>query len=283
MRGRRHDPDTLRARNPLAPLVLIAPFGQTGPQAEEPATDLTLFYASGIARLLTGQVDDLAEAPIRPTGQQSAFIGGVAAACAGMHAAPRPTAGAVIDVSVQEALATLAMTELTRAGLSDKGWSRKRLTDGNGATVCILPARDGYVAISPREEHQWRSWLAVMGSPGLGRRSAVRPQARPRRQLGRAACADVAVEPCSTTSSGSPTPRRTRMCRASRCANRRTLLDSPQLAHRPLLPRDDGSATAACRRPARRSALTLTPADADRRPCAGRCRCPACACWTSVG
>ena len=67
--------------------MLISPFGQTGPRAEEPATDLTLFFASGIARMLTGQVDDLTEPPIRPVGEQSAFIGGLAAACAGMHAA----------------------------------------------------------------------------------------------------------------------------------------------------------------------------------------------------
>jgi crotonobetainyl-CoA:carnitine CoA-transferase CaiB-like acyl-CoA transferase len=63
----------------------------------------------------------------------------------------------------------MAMTELARAGLTGKSWSRKRLADGNGATVCILPARDGYVAISPRESHQWESWLKVMGSPDWGR------------------------------------------------------------------------------------------------------------------
>jgi crotonobetainyl-CoA:carnitine CoA-transferase CaiB-like acyl-CoA transferase len=39
------------------------------------------------------------------------------------------------------------------------------LTDGNGATVTILPASDGYAAISPREERQWRAWLAVMDAP----------------------------------------------------------------------------------------------------------------------
>ena len=80
------DPDTLRRINPDAALVLISPFGQTGPQADDPATDLTLFFASGIARMLTGQVDDLDEPPMRAIGEQSAFIGGVAAACAGMHA-----------------------------------------------------------------------------------------------------------------------------------------------------------------------------------------------------
>ena len=166
--ARGNDGASLRAVNPTATIALISPFGQTGPRADEPATDLTLMYASGIARLLTGQVDDLSEPPVRAVGQQSAYIGGIAAACAGMHAALSAKQGAVVDVSIQEALATLAMTELTRAGQSGGGWRRQRLGDGNGATVCILPAADGFVAISPREERQWTSWLIAMGSPAWG-------------------------------------------------------------------------------------------------------------------
>ena len=156
--------------------MLISPFGQTGPRAEDPATDLTLFFESGIARMLTGQVDDLDEPPMRPAGEQSAFIGGLAAACAGMHAALLGN-GAVVDVSIHEALATLAITELARAGQTGKSWSRKRIADGNGATVCILPASDGYAAISPREDRQWASWLQVMGSPDWGNeaRFATKP------------------------------------------------------------------------------------------------------------
>ena len=163
-----HDVTALRRINPSAIIVTISPYGETGPQANDPATDLTLFFASGIARQLTGQVDDLSEAPIRPVGEQSAFIGGLAAACAGMHAAQGNQSGASIDVSIHEALATLAMTELARAGLGHKSWDRKRLGDGNGATVTILPASDGYAAISPREEKQWTSWLKAMGSPAWG-------------------------------------------------------------------------------------------------------------------
>lgn len=177
LRARQHDSDCLRRSNAAATLVTISPFGQTGPKANHPASDLTLFFASGIARLLTGQVDDLAEAPIRPVGEQSAFIGGLAAACAGMHAALAAEPGAVIDVSIEEALATLAMSELARAGLGGKARPRKRVTDGNGATVTILPARDGYAAISPRENRQWASWLSVMGSPDWGNdpRFATKP------------------------------------------------------------------------------------------------------------
>ena len=135
--------------------------------ANAPATDLTLLYASGIARLLTGQVDDLAEPPIRPVGEQSAFIAGLAAACAGMHAVLAPEPGATIDVSMQEALATLAMTELTRAGLTGRRGSRKRLTDGNGATVCIL-RRPTVMSRSRRARksngrHGWRRWARRPG------------------------------------------------------------------------------------------------------------------------
>jgi crotonobetainyl-CoA:carnitine CoA-transferase CaiB-like acyl-CoA transferase len=165
---RRHNPESLRHLNPTAVLVVISPFGQAGPKANDPATDLTLLFASGISRMLTGQVDDLAEAPIRPVGEQSAFIGGLAAACAGIHALMAGEPGAFVDVSIQEALATIAITELARAGLTGRSWGRKRLTDGNGATVCILPARDGFAAISPRDDHQWAAWLTVMGSPEWG-------------------------------------------------------------------------------------------------------------------
>jgi crotonobetainyl-CoA:carnitine CoA-transferase CaiB-like acyl-CoA transferase len=171
-----YDVDGLRRFNPTAALVYISPFGQTGPKANDRATDLTLFFASGIARLLTGQVDDLAEPPIRPVGEQSAFIGGLAGACAGMHAA-MAAPGAVVDVAIVEALATVAITELARAGLTGKTRLRKREADGNGATVTILPACDGYVAISPREDRQWVSWLSVMGSPNWGNdpRFATKP------------------------------------------------------------------------------------------------------------
>src|SRR5207248_6359306 len=123
--ARRHGPDALRQVNAAAAIVMISPFGQTGPHADDPASDLTLFFASGIARMLSGQVDDLDETPIRPVGGQSAFIGGIAAACAGMHAvlAGGTSPGAMTDVSIQEALATLTITELARAGLSGKSWS----------------------------------------------------------------------------------------------------------------------------------------------------------------
>ena len=74
-----YDVAGLRRINTKAPLVFVSPFGQTGPRANDPATDLTLFFASGMARLLTGQVDDLAEPPIRQAVDRRQGPGGACA------------------------------------------------------------------------------------------------------------------------------------------------------------------------------------------------------------
>jgi crotonobetainyl-CoA:carnitine CoA-transferase CaiB-like acyl-CoA transferase len=168
LRERGQTLEQLRAHNPRATIVLISPYGQTGVMANAPASDLTLFFSSGISQFLTGQVDDLSEAPIYPVGHQSIFLAGIAAACAGMFAVQTKDPAAFVDISMQEVLATLAISELACAGLGLPNRPRKRLTDGNGATVCILQASDGYVAISPREEKQWLAWLQAMGSPRWG-------------------------------------------------------------------------------------------------------------------
>ena len=60
---------------------------------------------------------------MRSVGEQSGFIGGLAAACAAMHAALLGSP-AVIDVSIEEALATMAIGELANAG---SGWKAGRV------------------------------------------------------------------------------------------------------------------------------------------------------------
>ena len=171
----------------------ISPFGQTGPAADDPATDLTLLYASGIARLLTGQVDDLAEPPIRPVGEQSAFIGGWRPPVPGCTRCWHRQPGAV-DVSMQEALATLAMTELARAGLTGRAvaqaadrrqWCHGLHFAGERRLCRDLAARGPAMG-------------GVAGGDGLARlgpRSSFRQQSGSGRALGCAACADVGMEP----------------------------------------------------------------------------------------
>ena len=117
LQARQYDPDTLRRRNPTAALVYISPYGLTGPNADDPATDLTLFFASGIARLLTGQVDDLARTA-DPPGRRAIGVHRRPGRRLRRNARRTPRRDpALIDVSIEEALATMAIGELANAGL----------------------------------------------------------------------------------------------------------------------------------------------------------------------
>ena len=165
-------PEQLRERYPRLVVVAVTPFGLTGPRCDDPGTDLTLFHASGLSRLLVGQVEDLeADPPSRAAGEQSAFIGGITAATGAMEALLRQQQtgeGDLIDVSLEEALACMAIRELAVPGHGGEPAARLRHLDGNGTTVTILPTRDGYIAISPREERQWQTWLGVIDEPAWG-------------------------------------------------------------------------------------------------------------------
>jgi crotonobetainyl-CoA:carnitine CoA-transferase CaiB-like acyl-CoA transferase len=166
-------PEELRTRHPRLVVAAITPFGLTGPRASQPGTDLTVFHASGLSRLLIGQVEDLeADPPVRAAGEQSAFIGGITAATGAIEALLRQQqsgVGDLVDVSLQEALACMAIRDLASPAHGGEPMPRRRHLDGNGTTVTILPTRDGYIAISPREERQWQTWLGVMGEPAWGR------------------------------------------------------------------------------------------------------------------
>lgn len=155
--------------NPRLVVAAITPFGLTGPRRDYLGSDLISFHASGIARLLVGHVDNLErEPPVRASGGQSAFIAGLTAACAAMHALyqqQRSGVGQIIDVSTQEALAMMAPRELAMPGFGGQPAPRAGRQRGGSAVIPVLPALDGYVAISPRETHQWARWLELMGNP----------------------------------------------------------------------------------------------------------------------
>ena len=154
-----------------AVVVSLTPFGLTGPRSRHQGTDLTVFHASGLAKGLIGPlVDPDSTPPVRAAGEQSQFISGAAATCAGMFALyrrQRTGAGAVIDISMQEALAFMDISGLAAPVFNVPGRPRKQ-KQVPGPNLTLLPACDGYVAISPREEHQWKQWLSVMGNPGWG-------------------------------------------------------------------------------------------------------------------
>ncbi|HLZ72070.1 MAG TPA: CoA transferase [Dehalococcoidia bacterium] len=157
--------------NPRLALVSVTPFGQTGPQAAWRGNDLIAFHASGMAFGFPAlQVDRPDLPPHNAPSYGAAFLAGelvAAAAMHGLHVVQRRGRGCHLDLSLQEAVAALNQSQYS--ALERTGEVRRRFSsEPSNPTVALLPCADGWVAISPREEHQWQRWLEVMGSPAWG-------------------------------------------------------------------------------------------------------------------
>ena len=163
----------LRLINPRQPSSR-SPYGDTGPTRTTPPPTSPLFFASGIACLLTG----------RSTICRRRRSGRWASSRRSSPGWPLPRRMHAVLGNQQGATTTCRSgrrwrpgddrADACRAGAQELG--AQRTGDGNGATVTILPARDGHVAISPREEKQWAAWLEAMGRrPGADPRFARKP------------------------------------------------------------------------------------------------------------
>ena len=179
-------PDSLEARglgyealrNINAGLVFtsVTPFGNRGPYKDYKATDLVLYHMSGHAHGLLGPVENPdSDPPIRAGGHQAELVGGLAATTATLMALYRKRMtgeGCRIDISSFEAMVNQLISGLANCAYGrpapprDLSKVEEAATGGMvGAIGGILPCKDGYVAISPREDAQWERWLGVMGNP----------------------------------------------------------------------------------------------------------------------
>ena len=170
------DGEALRQDNPGLILTSISPFGRWGPYGHFKASDLVLFHMSGQAPGLLGPVaDGDAQPPIRAGGHQAEFVAGLAAATATLMALYRRRltgTGCHVEVSAFEAMVTQLISALANCAFDKPPPSRVVPDSTASESVApvvsvggVLPCRDGYVAISPREEAQWARWVELMGHP----------------------------------------------------------------------------------------------------------------------
>ncbi len=161
----------LAQANPRLVRVSLTPFGLSGPRAGWAGNEMIAFHGSGMAFGFPAlQVDRPDLPPLNAPGYGAAFLAGELAAAAalhGLHVAQQSGRGVHLDLSLQEAVAALNQSQYS--AFERSGEVRRRFsTEPSNPTVALLPCRDGWVAISPREEHQWARWLAVMGNPSWG-------------------------------------------------------------------------------------------------------------------
>ena len=158
-----------QARNPRLVMTSVTPLGQTGSWSGFHANNLLLSDLGGHSREHPGPVDDPAnQPPLQLAAHQGEFLAGLAAASASALALNRRRLhgkGCHVDVSGMEALALLSQTALAEFSLGMPPRTRQREGAGRQALLVLLPCRDGYVGISPRQQDQWERFVELMGSP----------------------------------------------------------------------------------------------------------------------
>jgi crotonobetainyl-CoA:carnitine CoA-transferase CaiB-like acyl-CoA transferase len=171
--------DVLQARNPRLVVVSSTPFGQWGPRAGWQGNDLIAFQGSGFAYGFPSREIEQADLPpLNAPSHAAHFLAGEMVAGAAVHGllvAQRDGVGSHLDISEQEAVSAENQAQHTaldrpageRGGYDggDGGVNRTVVTSSANATVFFLPCQDGWVVVSPREDHQWARWLEVMGNP----------------------------------------------------------------------------------------------------------------------
>jgi crotonobetainyl-CoA:carnitine CoA-transferase CaiB-like acyl-CoA transferase len=160
-------------------VVSVTPFGQTGPHAAWRGNDLVAFHGSGFAFGFPAlEVDHAGLPPLNGPTYAAEFLAGQVAASAAMHgvlAAQHSGQGCHLDVSLQEAVAAANNAQFNRVRKDANDAVRRTFSDKpSNSVVALLPCADGWVAISPREEHQWTRWLEVMGRPAWSNDSRFR-------------------------------------------------------------------------------------------------------------
>jgi crotonobetainyl-CoA:carnitine CoA-transferase CaiB-like acyl-CoA transferase len=159
----------LQARNPRLIMTSITPLGQTGPWAGYLADNLILSNLSGHSREHPGPVEDLeGQPPLQLAAHQADFLAGLAGASASVLALNRRRqqgAGCHVDVSGMEALALLPQTGLAEFSQGTPRRGRHKREEARQALLALLPCKDGYVGLSPRQQDQWERFVELLGNP----------------------------------------------------------------------------------------------------------------------
>lgn len=157
------DPERLRAERPGLVVVSITPYGQDGPHADWPATNITSFASGGIMSL-TGMYQ---REPLVTGGSQAQYLGGLN----GFGAAVTAHLGTMlhgegdwIDISLQECMA--GMLELYGPRGAVEGVPSVRAGNHVRAAWGVYPCADGYAAVCALER-QIPAFFSVVGDPVL--------------------------------------------------------------------------------------------------------------------
>lgn len=163
------DREGLKAACPELIVTSISSFGNMAAKPTNREDNLVAFHASGYAQIVGGLVDDPnATPPVKAAEYQADLLAGINAASASIVSLLGQGDSKVAkwnDVAARDSVIPFVFSEIAKFVDHGTVLSRRRADNPPNSVVVILPARDGQVAISPREEHLWKRWIEVMGNP----------------------------------------------------------------------------------------------------------------------
>ena len=158
--------DRMKRANPDLVMTSIVPFGLSGPHRNWRADDLTVWCAGGVCVLNGGGPEHADLPPLRTFGQQAGYQAGIHAAVPTLAAAfarLNGEGGQHVEVSAQESI--IAQLEMTFEYWPYMGMIATRLGQKPIQPVETMECKDGYIYLCCIEEHQWRAFVEIMGSP----------------------------------------------------------------------------------------------------------------------
>jgi len=158
--------ERMARRNPRLVMTSIAPFGLSGPARDYRAEEINLWSAGGACVLNGAGAQHPELPPLKVAGHQAGYQGGIHAAVptiAAAFAAVRDGVGQHVEVSVQESIA--AQLEMTFEFWPYMKMIATRLGQKPIQPLEAMLCKDGYVYLCCIEEHQWRQFVELMGSP----------------------------------------------------------------------------------------------------------------------
>jgi crotonobetainyl-CoA:carnitine CoA-transferase CaiB-like acyl-CoA transferase len=171
----------LRQRHPHLVVLSLTPFGRSGPLRDTPATDFTLQHRAALAYAMATPVNDPEKrGPLAGADHEGPLGVGVAGAMSAVWGLLVAQSGATpphIDLASYDWYAHIASDGLAQWLAGERTFPRRRVrkegTEAAGGLTWILPCNDGWVMVSPREQHQWDRWVAMLGNPDWSRDAAL--------------------------------------------------------------------------------------------------------------
>ena len=157
----------LAVQAPSLVSVSISAFGRVGPSSEHRGSGLIAAHAGGAAYMNPAEgVQNLIEPPLAPPGHFADFTSGLTAALGALGAviaACRFGGGQHVDISEQEALASIVRTELAAYAVEEALPGRMAVRKRSGGM--LYRCQEGYVVMSGTGDGFWPSLVKMMGAP----------------------------------------------------------------------------------------------------------------------